>query len=214
MIYDVSEIIRRVRIALDMNPSDGLLLEEENPETLSLEEIIRSRIEEGARITEMSAPALLLDSGKPLSGSISFKEKIGEGRGKMQLPDDFMRLITFKMSDWERAVTEAITEEDPRYLLQSSRHAGIRGNPERPVVAIVHEPTGLVLEFWSCTGGEGVTLQRGRYLPIPKIRGTGIEICEKLLEAVVMQTAYLVALTYGDAERGRLLQAQYQELMK
>lgn len=109
-----------------------------------------------------------------------------------------MRLITFKMSDWERAVTVPIAETDPRYELQSSRYAGIRGTPQKPVVAIVSEPTGLVLEFWSCTGGEEVKLQRGRYLPIPRIKEEGIEICEKLRSAVVAQTASLVAQATGD----------------
>lgn len=213
MIYDIAELTKRVRVALDMNEIDEALLTESDCETLSLDALIKSKLEAGARITERDAPAYLLDSGKPLSGSITFDREVGIGRGRMKLPDDFLRLITFKMSDWERAVTEPILESDPRYGLQSSKHAGIRGNPERPVAAIVHEPTGLVLEFWSCTGGEEVTLQRGRYLPIPKINGSGIEICEKLLEAVIAQTAYITALTIGDSVRAQGLQTQYEAMM-
>lgn len=213
MIYDVGMLTRRVRLVLDMNETDESLIAEGDEETLTLDEIIRGRLEEGARIVERDAPAHLLDSGKPLSGSLTFDKEIGKGRGRMKLPDDYMRLVTFKMSDWERAVTEPITETDPRYGLQSSKHAGIRGNPERPVVAVVHEPTGLVLEFWSCEGGPDVTLQRGRYLPIPKIRDRGIEICEKLLEAVILQTAALAAMTLGDGERAQLLEAQSRALM-
>lgn len=213
MIYNVAELTKGVRLALDMNETDSALLAETDCDTLTLDAVIRSKLEAGARIAERDAPAYLLDSGKPLSGSITFNDKIGIGRGRMKLPDDFLRLITFKMSDWFRAVTEPIAESDPRYALQSSRHAGVRGNPERPVVAIVHEPTGLVLEFWSCTGGEDVTLQRGRYLPIPKIREEGIEICEKLLQAVILQTAYLTASTFGDKERAQGLLAQYQAMM-
>lgn len=213
MIYDVTELTRRVRLALDMNESDAALLTETDNETLSLDSVIKGKLEAGARIAERDAPAYLLDSGKPLSGSITFNENVGIGRGRMKLPDDFLRLITFKMSDWDRAVTEPITESDALYGLQSSKHAGIRGNPERPVVAIVHEPTGLVLEFWSCTGGEGVTLQRGRYLPIPRIKESGIEICEKLLEAVILQTAYMTALTFGENERAQNMLAQYQAMM-
>lgn len=214
MIYAVSDLIKRVRLALDMNETDEALTDEGDNETLTLDSVIRGKLEEGARIVERDAPAYLLDSGKPLSGSMTFDKEIGIGRGRMQLPDDFLRLITFKMSDWKRAVTEPIAEGDPRYLLQSSKHVGIRGNPERPVAAIIHEPTGLVLEFWSCTGGESVTLQRGRYLPIPRIRDSGIEICEKLLRAVVLHTAYLTALTFGETERAQNLLAQCQRLME
>lgn len=212
MITRVDELVREVRIAIDLNEEGGTLLASGDTDTLTLDDIIRSKIEQGARAVEQSAPVWLLDSGKPLAGSITFREEVGKGRGRMQLPDDFMRLVTFKMSDWERAVTEAIAESDPRYLQQSSRFAGLRGCPQKPVVAIVSEPTGLVLEFWSCVGGEDVVLQRGRYLPFPKIRGEGIEICEKLREAVVLYIGYLTLLTVGDRERAQSLLEQSREM--
>lgn len=121
MIYRVDEIQRLARIALDMNERSESLVSQNDPATLTVDEIILSKIEQAARVVESNAPVWLLDSGKPLSGSITFATQIGIGRGRMQLPDDFMRLITFKMSDWERAVTQPILESDPEYLLQSSR---------------------------------------------------------------------------------------------
>lgn len=213
MIYRVDELQRAVRIAMDMNEQGDALLADNDPDTLTLDDIILSKIEQAARIVESRAPVSLLDSGKPLSGSITFATEVGKGRGRMQLPDDFLRLITFKMSDWERAVTEPIGETDSRYLLQSSRFAGIRGNPQKPVVAIVSEPTGLVLEFWSCTGGSTVTVQRARYLPIPRIQGTGIEICEKLKETVVLYTGYLASLSIQSDVLARNLLAQVNEII-
>ncbi len=205
---------RRVRLLLDMNEEDSQLLEDEDSETLTLDEIIRSRLETAARIVELNADHHLLDGGTALSGSMTFDKAIGKGRGRMALPDDFLRLVTFKMSDWRRAVTEAIPEEDPRYDLQSSRHAGIRGTPERPVCALIQEPSGLTLEFWSCTGGSTVTLQRGRYLKKPKIAGDNIDICEKLYDAIVAKAASLTAATLGETARAELLEREAAELMK
>lgn len=213
MTENVETLVRDVRVAIDMNGASEALLVSDDETSLRIEEIIESKIEQAARVIEGRAPVWLLDSGKPLSGSITFQSAIGKGRGRMQLPDDFMRLITFKMSDWERAITEPILESDPRYLLQSSRFTGLRGTPQKPVVAIVSEPTGLVLEFWSCEGGESVTLQRGRYLPMPTISGTGIEICEKLRQAVVVYAGYLTLQTLGHAEEGELLRRQAETLM-
>lgn len=212
MEYRADELTEKVRVSLDMNDSDRGLMELSDPETLTLDDIIAQKIEYAARVVESNAPASLLDSGRALSGSISFKEEIGIGRGRMLLPDDFMRLITFKMSDWERAVTEPIYESDPLYRQMSSRFPGLRGTPQKPVVAIVNEPTGLVLEFWSCVGGSSVVLQRGRYLPIPRFRGGGIEICEKLVQQVVVYAAYLTALTVREKEQAELLLAQYNEI--
>lgn len=212
--YRVEELVSEVRTAMDMNTHDVQLIHTGDEDTLALDEIIQSKLAVAARIVEGNAPSWLLDSGRALSGSITFAERIGIGRGRMQLPDDFLRLITFKMSDWERAVTEPITESDPRYKLQSSQFAGLRGNPQKPVVAIVNEPTGLVLEFWSCTGGAGVTLQRGRYLPIPSIKDGGIDICEKLKDAVVHYTAYLTSLTTGNNEQAKSLLEMSKTLMQ
>lgn len=205
---------RRVRALLDLNREDAQLLEEEDSDTLTLDEIIRERIATAARTVELSAPGHLLDGGKALSGSMTFDKEIGKGRGRMTLPDDFLRLVTFKMSDWSRAVTEAISEEDPRYGLQSSRHAGIRGTPERPVCALIQEPSGLTLEFWSCTGGSGVTLQRGRYIAQPRITGDSINICAKLEDAIIAKAASLTAATLGDNERAAQLEREAAELMK
>lgn len=211
MIYSVTRITRDVRVALDENRVSTQLLETDDIDTLSLDELITSKIVDAARIVEGNAPVEMLDAGKALSGSITFASNVGVGRGRMQLPDDFMRLLTFKMSDWERAVTEPISERDPLYRRQSSKFSGVRGNPERPVVAIVREPTGLVLEFWSCEGGTTVVLQRGRYLPYPKIVSNNIELCEKLYGAIVMYTAYLVAMS-TDNDRAESLRVIAEKL--
>lgn len=213
MLYSVEKVKRDVRVALDENRVSVSLLATDDIDTLSLDEIIESKITEAARIVEGTAPTEMLDAGKALSGSITFASEVGKGRGRMQLPDDFMRLLTFKMSDWERAITEPINEHDGAYRRQSSRFAGVRGNPERPVVAIVREPTGLVLEFWSCEGGAGVVLQRGRYLAYPQIVSGNIDICEKLYYAVVIYTAYLVALSTGN-ERADGLRTIAESLMR
>ncbi len=215
MTYHVPDLIEEIKIALDLNVSSEPLLSEGDPDTLTLEEIIRSKIEPAARIVETQAPHYLLDSGRAFGGTIGWRGEVGKGSGVIHLPDDFMRLVTFKMSDWERAVIEAIDETDPRYELQSSRYSGIRGNIQKPVVAIVHQPIGLVLEFYSCIQGESVTLTRARYLPYPRIGpDDGIEICEKLKKAVVHYAAYMTALSTGASEQAKALEVMVTELMK
>lgn len=215
MTYHVPDLIEEIKIALDQNASSATLATEGDIDTLTLDEIIRSKIEPAARIVETQAPRHLLDSGKAFGGTIGWHGEIGKGSGVIHLPDDFMRLVTFKMSDWERPVVEAIDETDPRYELQGSRYSGIRGNIQKPVVVITQQPVGQVLEFYSCIGGSSVTLSRARYIPYPKIGAdNGIEICEKLKKAVVHYATYMVAITTGDTELASALQAMTTELMK
>lgn len=197
MVVRVEEITRDVRVAMDMNRGDEPLVMEIDSDTLTLDEIVRSKIVEGVRRVVLVAPAYLLDGGLSFGDAIYWRN---DGSGWILLPDDFLRLIVFKMSDWERPVYDAITDSDPRYGLQFSRFGGIRGNIQNPVVAIVRRAEGLALELFSCKN-EFVTVEQGLYYPTPKMdRDGGIWIPERCYETVVYEVASLAAHTVGERE--------------
>lgn len=184
-----ARMIEDVRIAMDMNGSERALQELGDTTSLRIEDIIRKKLSWGARAVELEAPLELLGEGHHLRGGII---REGNGRGFMLLPNDFLRLISFRMSDWERTVYEAVDCSDRRYGYQSSRFAGIRGNRERPVVAIVKRSEGLGLEIYNCDG----ELERGTYQPKPEIDEEGIiDIAEGCYEASVLRVASLVLST-------------------
>lgn len=147
MTVQAEEMARAVRVAIDMNKGDEPLIMEGDTDTLSLDEIIMAKLADAVRLVEMEAPATMLESGHDFGDNIFIGE---DGKGFIILPEDFMRLISFRMSDWKRTVFEAISENDSQYALQSSKWKGICGNPEKPVCAIVRRGEGKVLEFYSC----------------------------------------------------------------
>ncbi len=200
MEYEVSDIKRDIRAILDENMNSSAITSLGESGTLSVDDLIESKLEDGARSVELEAPLYLLDTGKSFGDSIAWESHEGIGRGVITLPDDFMRLVSFQMSDWRRSVTSVIYETDALYQAQQSRYAGVRGCPQKPVVAIVQTPVGLSLEFYSCSGGAGVGIKKARYLPYPKIEAGKIQICEKLKRSVEYYTAALVAMTLGDME--------------
>lgn len=212
MEYNVSDIVLEAKVALDENVDSSALSGLGDVDTLKLDEIVESKVVDAARIIETNAPAHLLDSGKAFGESIGWDGQPGYGAGYIHLPDDFMRLVCFQMSDWDYAVTLAITEDSPQYQMQRSRFAGVRGNPQKPVVAITSQPIGLVLEFFSCYSGENAFIKKARYIPMPRIRNGKIELCEKLRRAVVYYTAYLAALSLGDGDAAAALLATAREL--
>lgn len=214
MEYNVSDLKRDVRVALDLNKTSTALAGLGDVDTLSLDDIIESKIAPAARIVETAAPVYLLDEGEPFGESIGWDSEPGYGSGHVVLPRDFLRLVTFEMSDWSRAVTAVITEDDPLYAQQRSRFPGIRGCPQKPVCAIVNRPIGMVLEFYSCTAGEDVFIRRARYIPMPKVSGGKIELCEKLKDAVVYYAAYMTALTVGEGDLGAAMLQMSNEVMK
>lgn len=54
----------------------------------------------------------------------------------VEMPHKYLRLIWFKMRDWAYGVTEGISADSPMYAVQHSKY-GIKGSPERPVIAII-----------------------------------------------------------------------------
>lgn len=196
MVVQAEEMARAVKVAIDMNRGDEPLIMEGDTDTLTLDEIIYAKLADAVRMVEMEAPLTMLESGHDFGEHDTY---IGEdGKGFIILPNDFIRLISFRMSDWTRTIYEAITESDPQYALQSSRFKGICGNPEKPVVAVVRRSEGKVLEFYSCRDN-AATVAQATYLPIPKIdRDGGIDVAEDCYRAAVYRAASLALASVGD----------------
>jgi hypothetical protein len=211
MVYNIETVSQDVRIAIDENKSSEQLISDEDIDTLSLNEIIRSKIEEAVRRVETTAPTFLLEEGHDFGDSVFWEEN---GSGWTLLPDDFMRLITFCMSDWERTCYNAISVDDPLYDLQSSRYKGVRGNVQKPVCAVVNRAEGKALEFYSCNSTDAY-VKRATYLPYPQIDDDdGIDISERCYTAVVYTTAALVLTAYGANDRAEQLNALAKSIME
>ena len=222
MQYKVSDILHDVRIILDENGVSVPLTSLGDVDTLSLNTLIESKIEDAARIVELQAPLHLLSANGSDFGSgqgVNWHDSTnpGIGSGYIALPTDFLRLICFRMSDWAYPVSEVIYPHDPRYALQHSRYQGVKGNPQSPVVAIQTGESSSVLEFYSCDGGEDVTVSIAKYLKEPKIatstEGNGdeaesykvIDLCDKLFRAILYYTAYLVSCDVAPAVSSHFL---------
>ena len=234
--FSVEKIIEDVRVLLDLNDVSESFLEpssdEDDIETLTLDEIIESKIADAARVIVRAAPLRLCGNGKAFGSTIAWESGATYSSGYVQLPSDFMRLISFQMSDWKYAVHTAITEDDAQYAQQHGDFAGLRGNPERPVVALVEYPVGLALEFYSCKT-TGASVKRARYIPYPAIKkrnvvqedeeesgalvattGKTIELPGKLLGAIEHYAAYLsaTAIAEENAEKVKGLMATAMQL--
>ena len=210
MVYEVKDILRDVRIAIDENKTNEQLIEDEDIDTLMLDDIIRSKIVESVWRTITNAPIHLLDGGVPFGDAVYWRNQYS---GWVMLPEDFMRLMVFKMSDWERPVYKPITAGDPQYQLQFSRYKGLRGNPQKPVVAIVRRNEGLVLELYSCKDNTA-TVEQALYMPYPYIdKYEGIMIPEHCYTSSIYQTAALVLATIGQNELSIVMNGLSKQLL-
>lgn len=211
MIYQIDKIMQDVRICIDQNMTSDALLDTGDIDTLSLDEIIRSKILEAIQRVHLSAPSHLLEGGHNFGDAVYWGTLES---GWVLLPDDFMRLVVFEMTDWDQAVYQAISTDDAEYEKQRSRFKGLRGTSQRPVCALAVRPEGRVLEFYSCKSEEA-QVSRAIYIPYPTIDDDGgVDVSERCYNAVVYTAAGLTLITCGEVEKGNTLSEMAQTFLK
>lgn len=206
----VSDIVREVKIILDENIAETPVLVGD-ADQLQLEDHIRARIIDAVRAIHEAAGSELLDDGMniPLLKADSSSNVVTyeDGTGYLPLPEDFMRLVIFKLSLWKRPVVTALSDTDPRYFLQKSRFTGIRGGIDKPVCAISTGDESKVLEFYSVAPGGTAVVEKAKYLPLPMISAENdIPICKRLVRPIYYQCAALVALSIKDQGAANLFE--------
>lgn len=211
MIYQIDKIMQDVRICIDQNMTSDALLDTGDIDTLSLDEIIRSKILEAIQRVHLSAPSHLLEGGHNFGDAVYWGTLES---GWLLLPDDFMRLVVFEMNDWDQAVYQAISTDDAEYEKQRSRFKGLRGTSQRPVCALAVRPEGRVLEFYSCKSEEA-QVSRAIYIPYPTIDDDGgVDVSERCYNAVVYTAAGLTLITCGEVDKGNTLSEMAQTFLK
>jgi hypothetical protein len=224
MVYQVDRILRDVRVCLDRNRTSTALIEGNDIETLTLDEEIQSKIEEAVDRVHMAAPYYLLEQGHNINVDVEDEDDSDadgdtdevvsyapgihwapQECGWILLPEDFLRLVVFQMSDWERPVYSVITPDTPEYKKQRSRVKALRGTSQRPVCALVVRPEGKALEFYSCKSNEA-TVDKAVYIPHAAIdEYGGVDISERCYDAVVYTIAALALASMNEPERANLM---------
>lgn len=197
--YELTDLVKRVRNVIDQNMESAGMEAFGDVDTLSLEQVIGENILPAAQLIEMSASDEMLGECEdiPTNGMTTDSTfSTDELKCKyVALPSDFMRLVAFRMSDWRRVVTEPIDDTHPMYAMQRSSMMSVRGNTQKPVVAIVHGSGGLVLEAY--TTAESSTVSVAKYIAKPSVNDGKVELCPLLTDAIVYAAAYLVANSYN-----------------
>lgn len=97
------------------------------------------------------------------------------------LPDDFLRLVTLQMSDWNRPIQTLVNEDSAEYRKQTNRY--LRGTNTKPIGALVHQNGVPVAELYSCVTNMA-TIMFGQYVPEPVLYTYNgdqyVSICEPL----------------------------------
>ncbi len=194
--YAVSDLVKEVKVILDRNQESAGLLTPDDTDTLSQAELIESKIVDAASIILSDAPEDMVE-GTAYTNAVTWEDSNGYYVGKMILPIDMLRILSVKAEDWTRSAT-IISESDDAYKYQNCKY-GVRGNPERPIAAIVHTTNGKSIELYT-SKKQNATLAF-IYIQVPFVTTEKkIMLPSILKDSIIYMAGYLACISLGDTD--------------
>lgn len=194
--YAVSDLVKEVKVLLDRNQESAGLLTPDDTDTLSQAELIESKIVDAASIILSDAPEDMVE-GTACTNAVTWEDSNGYYVGKMILPIDMLRILSVKAEDWTRSAT-IISESDDAYKYQNCKY-GVRGNPERPIAAIVHTANGKGIELYT-SKKQNATLAF-IYVQVPSVTTEKkIMLPSILKDSIIYMAGYLTCISLGDTD--------------
>lgn len=219
MTITQEELIRMVRVELDRNRLTTPLIhpDENDPDTLELDDIIRQQMLPALRLClERASVDKLQGAMKKLpatkGGIYTFTKR--KHVYYIDLPEDFLRLGLFQMADWAYGITEVITDDDPRAALLGSDYAGIGGNEEQPYVLLTWNEEGKrILVIFASEDGDTASA-KALYIAEPQIDENGrIDVPSRIEAALVSMIAAMTLRVLQDQTGVTLLEQKAMALL-
>ena len=188
----IDEIVRLVRTKYDeIGPNESEMIED--TDDLNFNKVVRSCITDAYRFVVNSADLSMLE-WKGLQAEITIGDNL---TAYIDLPDDFLRGITARLSSWQSSAMGFITEDAPEYRMQSDPYAC--GTYQCPVAALVHTPNGRKIELYKARTKQD-TLLSLVYAPMIKDidSNSNVEIPDMLAESFIYYVAALTATTFRE----------------
>lgn len=174
---DRQTIIQKVQLKMDeISPYDG-------GEVIN-NSFVGEILDDSATTLLLKLPTYLCN---PVSMGIASGTSNQDGTGYIELPDDFLRLVSFKMVEWSKSVTKPISEDHPKYNLQKISY--LRGKPTKPVVVIRNDygdstvAIQKILEYYSVVTSHDI--ERAFYIKT--------DVAENLPDNIIDALAYQCA---------------------
>lgn len=177
-------------------------------------------------LEEFNIPAFLDEAVRWVVKAVPVSA-LGKGadgnKTSLEVNPNFLRLIKFKMEGWNTSVTEALSEDNPKYWQQ--QNPALRGGNSRPMVFLVDGETKLEPHPYyeknvteeDENGGKSVkqvpAIATFQYFAMPSTDADYEKYPDKLLDITAWKTAELVFTMMQDTNGVAAAQAQIQSIM-
>lgn len=141
-----SALINKVKTRIDEVSASGDIIVEVGVEnTKPYDSIIDELLDESALEVLLKAPFYRLNIS---SGNVTpVQDSADTHIGTIILPTDFLRLVSFRMNEWQQPVTSFAVQGDEIAQKQANKH--IRGGVAKPVAVLSKSTNGYVATYYS-----------------------------------------------------------------
>ena len=176
--------------------------------TNHLDLLINAHLDECVKDVILSAPISVLfpTADTTTTGTVNTDAKTGY----VVLPNNFLRLSSFKMTEWLKDIDTPITPKDPKYKKQSNEF--LRGGISKPVAVLTWKNVGSVmkrvLEYYSVETAH--TIEKLLYIP-ETIAEDFIAVNPNLVDSLAWMTASKIMQITGQADAAKLAQERVSQ---
>lgn len=200
-------IINYVKAKLDELIPEGegitFALSSEPNVTDPLNLLINAHLDEATKDIILSAPlTVLFPTGIPAGNGTPFEDT---KTGYVVLPDNFLRLSSFKMADWKKDITVPITPQNPVYAKQ--QFSLLRGSVNFPVAVmnwkLISQDNKRILEYYSVDSSH--VIEKLLYIP-ETVAQDFVEVNPNLLDSLAWQCAGKIMQITGMVNEAKMAQ--------
>lgn len=163
---------------------------------------IASLLDEAGREVLLVAPVGVIDRVKSFKMSAHVARV--DGTGEVELPNDFVRLVSFRMRGWHKAVYETIATTSRKYGRQF--HRATRGGVAQPVVALC----GNKLQYFSVLMDTAHIVEEANYVDYVQVDE---DYPQSLIDVLVWLTAAKTLKVMSEGDVSKMAMEEYGRLI-
>lgn len=119
-----------------------------------------------------------------------------DGIGELDLPDDYLRFVHFRMADWEEGLTRLMDYESSACRLRSRRRPDGTFSRRRPGLAVKERGRKKQLMIYGST--PGTEFAELEYVGKPEVNDSSIDLPQGVIHGVCVRLTEMVKAIIGD----------------
>ena len=206
-----TDIQKNVRTILDYNKVSAALDSMDEFSALDIDSMIKDSVSPALMQLMMMAPLEIVEqsvTSKALTLAVS-----GLSPVEMQLPDDFLRYVSCKLTSWKYPVTELSAMGSKEHQRQYGEVEGLKATANNPIAVMDYSETSGKKTLILFNGVKGDTEATCNYVGIPESTTTGITLSERLHVPLYYIVASLVCEILKATQKSQYMMQTAQSLM-